>query len=115
MKEISKEAFDKLSKESQEAYLKHSIKELEKEIDNFITSEVVNDILNDDSFNIQPSQIKPLSEDACNDMLIDLHLMRKNAKETEEILTKLHVFGADKNLPESTDAHSREDKQQNNK
>lgn len=103
MKELSKDAFDKLSKEEQENYLKSSINELGKEVDSFISSEVVDEISSYayESCNIQPTQIKPLSEDACNDMLIDLHFMRKNAKETEKQLTKLHAFGADKNLPES--------------
>lgn len=114
MKELSKEDFDKLPKEEQEKYLRDSTNELNKEIDSFIAMEVANDILNDNSHNIQPTQIKPLSEDACNDMLIDIHLMRKNAKEVEKQLTGLHVFGADRNLPKSTDAHSRKDDKQNN-
>lgn len=114
MKELNKEDFDKLSKEEQEKYLRDSINELNKEINSFIALEVANDILNDNSQNIQPTQIKPLSEDACNDMLIDIHLMKKNAKEVEKQITRLHVFGADRNLPKYTDAHSREDNQQNN-
>lgn len=40
--------------------------------------------------------------------------MQGGKQPADEHITRLHAFGADRNLPKYTDAHSRKDNQQNN-